>query len=239
MYDWPLSQIQANWDQPVEKLPEEELRVALTCAGVGPSLVDFLVPLYGVANGATFFDGAIRILPFEGFKSHGFPGLLAWNDPKGWKQFEEPKLSDTFYFCVNAFGDLFGIPVSEHLEIVRDRIGMLWVERYEYQEAGVEWRRFFSAMFDQPDYAKYFARLHQYQWVVKQLGKPAPWQSFSSNVPVVLGGPNTVENISIQSLPVHASFTLQLLKQWKENKLVAGKPLPMIELYDENGNLIR
>lgn len=239
MYDWPLDQIQANWDQPAGRLSEEELRVALSRAGVGLSLVEFLIPVYGIANGASFFDGAMRILPFEGFKSHGLPGVLAWNDVNGWKRFEEPKLNDTFYFCVNAFGDLFGVPVNRDLEIARDRVGMLWVERYEYQEAGVEWRHLFSAIFEQADYAKYFARLDQYQWVVKQLGKPAPWQCFSSNVPAALGGPNTIENISIQSLRVHVAFTLQLLKQWKENKLVAGKPLAMVDLYDDEGNLIR
>lgn len=109
--------------------------------------VDFLAPLYASVDGATFERGYLRIYPLAGFKEHGAPTLMLWNSLKGWKQFEPPKLSDRFYFCSNVFGDLFGVQVTPDLEMSRDRIGILWIERYEYQEAGVEWRNLFSSIF--------------------------------------------------------------------------------------------
>jgi hypothetical protein len=239
VYEWQINQIKANWDQEVQELPEDNLHKALVGAGLAPSLVDFLAPLYANVNGASFFNGSFRILPLDGWRQHGMPGIFAWNDLKGWKRFEPEKLSDTFYFCANGFGDLFGIPVTAERELARDRIGMLWVERYEYQEAGVPWKNFFPSIFDQAGYADYFARREAYNWTLNSLGRPSPWQCFSSNVPAVLGGPNTIENLSIQSLSVHVSFTLQLLRLWKEKKLVPGAPVSMVDLYDEEGRLIR
>ncbi len=74
--------------------------------------VDFLAPLYASVDGATFERGYLRIYPLAGFKEHGAPTLMLWHNLKGWKQFEPPKLSDTFYFCSNVFGDLFGVQVT-------------------------------------------------------------------------------------------------------------------------------
>lgn len=239
MYQWPVEVMQAHLDAPVQAFAPEEVKQVFTHAGLGQSLIDFLTPLYANFNGATFFDGAFRILPVEGFESHGFPLLMDWNSSRGWKRFEDTKANDTFYFCSNGYGDLFGIAISPEREILADRIGIYWVERYEYQEAGVQWQAFFPRMFETPDYANFFARVEQYRWAVAQRGKPAPWQCFSSNVPPVLGGPATIDNIAIQSLAVHVSFTSQLLQQWKEGKLVPGQPLAMVDLYDQQGNLIR
>lgn len=230
--------MKANWDQPVEGLSFDELTTRFGNAGMAPSLLEFLVPPYAEASGATFFNGAFRIHPADGFKDHGLPSLVTWNHAQGWKQFEDSKANDTFYFCSNSFGDLFGIPVTAEREKANDRVGMLWVEKYEYQEAGIEWKHMISRLFSEPGFANYFARLEQHEWLVNRLGRPAAWQCFSSNVPQILGGPNTLENISIQSLGVHVSFTLQLLKQWKEKTLVPGTPVSMVDLYDNEGNLI-
>jgi hypothetical protein len=236
MYEWPIVDIESKCDQPVQHLSEDQVRQALDRDGASASLIDFLTPLYASVDGATFERGSLRIYPLSGFKEHGAPTLTLWNKLNGWKQFEPPKLGDTFYFCSNVFGDLFGVPVTPDLEISRDRIGILWIERYEYQEAGVEWRTLFSSIFSSADYLNYFARVNKLTNLA-HLRTPAPWQCFSSNVPPLLGGPNTVQNISIQSLVVHVSFTLQLLKQWKEGKIEPGAPLAMVDLYDDNGNL--
>jgi hypothetical protein len=239
LYQWNFSEINAHLDRPAERLSEDQIMKTFSASGMAPSLMEFLVPLYAEANGATFLDGAFRVLPLWGLREHGFPSLLEWNDPRGWKQFEEPKANDTFYFCANAFGDLFGLPITPQMEMAKDRIGMLWTERYEYQEAGIEWNRMILRLLTERDFANYFARMEQYNWLVKTVGRPDPWQCFSSNVPQILGGQNSIDNIAIQSLRVHVSFTLQLLKQWKEKGLVPGTSVSMVDLYDKEGNLMR
>ena len=53
----------------------------------------------------------------------------------------------------------------------------------------------------------------------------------------LLGGSNTIENLDVQSLLVHVSFTLQLIRQ-AHQQAETGTPLGIIELYDDNGHLI-
>lgn len=236
MYQWPLAQIKSSFDHASRQPSAGRAESALSSAGLHRSLVDFLVPFYDAADGATFFDGVFRTHPLLGMQEHGIPDLVTWNDKRGWKQYEPERGYDTFYFCSNVFGDLFGVPVTSDGSILRDQIGILWVERYEYQEAVMEWRTFFPRILGEPAMARFFLRLDEYAWAAAPLGKPAPWECFSSNVPAVLGGPDTIENVAIQSLVVHVSFTLQVIRQARQQS-EPGAPLAMVDLYDENGRL--
>lgn len=228
-YPWPLDEMRARADA--------------GSAAAGPvsvlgALDSFLTPLYAALDGASWFDGALRLWPLAGDREHGVLPLVEWNDPRGWKRFEPPKRSRTFYFASNGFGDLFGLPVTEELAIADDRVGILWTEKYEYQEAVVPWKDFFPRLFTDPKFPPFFARTTEHEWAAGHLGKPAPWQCFSSNVAPALNGKQEIGNISIQSLPVHVAFTLQIFQQIKERGLKPGDPLPMVDLYDEQGNLI-
>lgn len=232
MYSWPIEKIRSAADPGV---PQPEGPSVIQ--GVPTSLQDFLLPLYQAADGASFLDGAFRIHPPAGIPPQGLPGLVAWNDPRGWKRFQPEKAYDTFYFCSNGFGDLFGIPVGLDGSILRDRVGVLWVERYEYQEVGLEWRMFFSRLLAEPQIANFFARIPEYEWASAALGKVSPGECFSSNVPQTLGGGDTIENVAIQSLAVHVSFTLQVIRQARGER-IPGEPLGVVELYDESGDLL-
>lgn len=237
MYQWPLNEIASMRDAASPKIRADGVTPMLASAGLAKSLADFLAPLYDIADGASFFDGTLRIHPMGGMPAHGMPDLIAWNDARGWKRHQPEKANDTFFFCSNAFGDLFGIPVNPDGSVLQDRIGILWVERYEYQEAVVEWRNLFPRLTGEVAMAKFFLRLDEYAWAASTLGKPAAEACFSSNVPAVLGGPDSIENVAIQALVVHVSFTLQVIRQARQ-KAEEGAPLGIIELYDENGQLI-
>jgi hypothetical protein len=235
---WPVEEIKSMRDSVQPATLGIRAAEILASAGLHPSLVDFLAPFCDVVDGTTLLNGTLRPLPLLGQPEHGMPDLVAWNDKAGWKQFQPDKDYDTFYFCSNTFGDLFGIPVSADGSILRDRVGILWTERYEYQEAKVEWRTFLSRLANEAAMAKFFLRLDEYAWAASALGKPASWQCFSSNVPMILGGPNTIENVAIQSLAVHVSFTLQVIRQARQ-QATPGTPLAMVELYDESGRLLQ
>lgn len=75
--------------------------------------------------------------------------------------------------------------------------------------------------------------MDEHDWAAGSLGPPAPWECFSSNVPAILGGPDTLENVAIQPMAVHVSFTLQVIDQ-AQRQASAGAPLPMVDLRDEN-----
>jgi hypothetical protein len=237
MYQWPLNEIAPMRDTARPQVRTDGVASMLASAGLARSLTDFLAPFYDIADCASFFDGALRIHPLGGMPTHGTPDLIAWNDARGWKRHQPDKANDTFFFCSNVFGDLFGIPVNADGSVLQDRIGILWVERYEYQEAVVEWRNLFPRLAAEVAMAKFFLRLDEYAWAASTLGKPAAEACFSSNVPAVLGGSDTIENVAIQALVVHVSFTLQVIRQARQ-KAEAGAPLGIIELYDENGQLI-
>jgi hypothetical protein len=209
----------------------------LAATGLHPSLIDFLAPFYGVADGASLFGGSLRIHPLAGIPERGMPDLVAWNDKRGWKKYQPSKVNDTFYFCSNTFGDLFGIPVDSDGSMLQDRIGILWVERYEYQEAVVEWRNLLPRLAAEASMAKFFLRHDDYAWAAAALSKPSAAECFSSNVPRILGGPDTIDNVAIQSLIVHVSFTLQVIRQTRQQSDPGGA-LGIVEVYDDNGRLI-
>src|SRR5262249_16812600 len=97
--------------------------------------------------------------------------------------------------------------------------------------------KFVSRLNEEPPMREFFLRLPEFQWAAAALGKPASWECFSSNVPVTLGGSNSIDNVAIQSLVVHVSFTLQVIHHARQQHR-AGERLALVELYDENGHLI-
>lgn len=226
---WRLDEIAALLDAAPLKTHETEVRRDLAALGVHPTLVELLAPLYATADGATFFGGRLRLHPLHGDPEHGLPGLAGWNDRDDWQRFEPRKVNGTFYFASNAFGDQLGIPVDAEGAVLFDRVGVLWVERYTYQEAKIPWRDFFSRLAGDASIASFFLRMAEHDWAAESLGTPAPRQCFSSNVPVLLGGPDTLENVAIQPMAVHVSFTLQVIDQ-AQHQASAGAPLPMVDL---------
>lgn len=230
---WRLDEITALLDTAPQKSHEPEVRRELGALGVHPTLVELLAPLYATADGATFFGGRLRLHPLHGDPEHGLPGLAGWNDRNDWQRFEPRKVNGTFYFASNTFGDQLGIPVDTEGAVLFDRVGVLWVERFTYQEAKVPWADFFSRLAGDASVAKFFLRMDEHDWAAGSLGTPAPWECFSSNVPDILGGPDTLENVAIQPMAVHVSFTLQVIDQ-AQRQASAGAPLPMVDLRDEN-----
>jgi hypothetical protein len=214
MYQWPIDEIVAKLDSPVKKMDPSQFEKILVDHGYGKSVVEFLSPLYQQANGGTFYDGAFRIISIEGSEADRMPGLVEWNDPEDWKSYAPPAGKEIFYFCMNAFGDQFGVALDENRELARDRTGVLWLERYVYEEASLEWKNILlKFLTNESDMGTYLARLKEYEWAVGFLGKPTPWQSFSWNQPPIIGGTQDIDNMKIVPTPVNVSFTLQVIQQ--------------------------
>jgi len=240
-YPWRLAEIDALVDGGVANPSVDPAAVsrALTEAGYGPTLVNFIVPLLERFGSATFLNGALRVHPFAGDESCGLPNLVDWNRANGWRQYEPAKQSPTFYFLSNSFGELLGIPVSDSGELARDRIGILFPDQRVYREAGLSWSDFFTSVAQRPDLGGFFAKQPQHAWAAEQLRQTcAPWQCFSYKVPPALGGQPSADNLMIVGLVVHVSFSLQLLKQHQEGKLTPGASVPMVDLYDREGHLL-
>jgi hypothetical protein len=142
---------------------------------------------------------------------------VEWNAPDDWKLFAPSKGRNAFYFCVNAFGDLFGVPLDQHGEVARDRVATLWLEKSFYEESGIGWDRIMAKLVSNEDsMADYLGRLKEYAWAAAELGKPGPRECFSWDVPPIIGGSESIENLHIVSLPVSVSFTLQVIQQSRE-----------------------
>ena len=217
MYSWPIEQIRAMLDAPVKRTDPAKLGEALTAAGYGRTLVEFLAPLYEQAGGGTLYDGAFRILPLQGSKKERSPSLVDWNAPDDWKQFAPANGRNAFYFCANVFGDLFGVPLDERFEVARDRVSTLWLEKSFYEESGIGWNAIVAKLLANEDsMADYLGRLKEYTWAAGKLGKPGPRECFSWDVPPVIGGSESIKNLRIVSLPVSVSFTLQVIQQARE-----------------------
>lgn len=236
-YPWPLEEIVSQLDTEPLPMQEESVRKQLADLGVHRELVELLQPLYARSGASTFFKSTLRLHPLAGDPEHGVPDLVAWNHPQMWKQYEPKKVNDTFYFCSNSFGDQFGIPVTQDGGILHDRIGVLWVERFTYQEAKVPWHTFFTRLAAEEAMQKFFLRTDEHAWAAQALGAPPPWQCFSSNVPAMLGGSDSIDNVSVQAMAVHVSFTLQLIAQAQQQSL-AGRPLGMADLRDSQGEQV-
>lgn len=236
-YQWPMDVIASALDQPQPQQNEAQLEAKLAALGLDQFLVDFLAPLYSKTDGATLFDKGLRMHPLDGTPDGELAGLADWNSQDGWKQYEPQKINGTFYFCSNAFGDQFGIPVDAEGKILNDRIGILWVERCEYQEAKLEWRTFFVRLAGEEAMRSSFLRRNEYDWAAPVLGVPQSWECFSSKVPPVLGGPDTIDNITIQSMPVHVSFSLQVIGQARR-RTAPGDKLGVADLRDQGGRPI-
>jgi hypothetical protein len=236
MNDFNFDAIAGLLDAPATKtVPRKKVEDALRLAGYGPNLGEWIGGLCEAADGGTFCNHALRLHPFEGDSAHGLPSLIDWNSARGWKKFQPAAPYDRFYFASNSFGDLFAIPLDEKGDIARARTGALWVEKFEYQEAGIPPAAFLQAMQPGNDLAPYFARLPAHQWAAPAHGIPQPWQCFSSKVPDKLGGRFTLDNIAIQSLVAHVGFTLQALTLLAKGDLKPGMPLPKADLYDRVG----
>lgn len=198
MYLWPIDQILARADRRPKKVPVKDVQMSLLTAGYSTTLAAFVAPLYTAANGVTFFEGAIRILPLEGFDHQGVPGLVPWNDRKGWKRHAPPKARNVFWFMSNAFGDLFGVPISPWGELLRDRLAVLWVAKHLYEESGRAWSLVMDRM-DEDDVASSICRLKDYMEASARFGKPKAWQCLSVSD----------DGFELRSLAVHVSSTLQ------------------------------
>jgi hypothetical protein len=217
------------FDKKVHPSPKEKYKKALLHAGYGERLSEEVAKIYSLADGATFCDGALRIYPFEG--EHGLPDLIIWNDEKDWKKYSPTPTKNQFYFLSNSFGDLFGIPLDAKNEIEFDRVAYLDVGQYKAQQIGKTIVTFLASLKPKDELAEFYGRIPAHKWAGEKLGIPHPWQCFSANVPILLGGANSLDNVSVAPLPVHVSFTLQLLKQFAEGKLKAGDPLPKVDVH--------
>jgi hypothetical protein len=82
-----------------------------------------------------------------------------------------------------------------------------------------------------------FLRRNEYDWAAPVLGVPRSWECFSSKVPHVLGGPDTTDNITIQSMPLHVSFSLQVIGEARK-RTAPGDKLGVVDLRDKDGRLI-
>ena len=214
----------------------DEIARVLQGAGYGDSLVELVTPLLARFDGATFFERALRLLPFPGLAGRGLPNLVDWNDEGGWKRYAPEKTATTFYFLSNSFGELLGVPLADDRNVARDRIAILFPDKRVYREAGLSWSEFFGAIAARPDLAGFFAKAPQHAWARQQLGRvPEPWQCFSYAVPPALGGQEAASNLLIVSLTVHVSFSLQLLKQHQEGTLAPGQQVAFVDLYDPEG----
>ena len=219
MYEWPVDAVVAKLDTPVKKLDSGKFRKGVVDQGYGESLAQFLSQLYERANGGTFYDGAFRIIPVEGSEDDQMPGLLEWNEPGSWKSYGPRGSESVFYFCMNSFGDQFGIPLDENGEIARNRTSVLWVEKSVYEESSLEWGEILLKLLsNESDMATYLARLKEHEWARGFLGEPSRWECFSWDLPPILGGPDDIDNLKIVPAPVHVSFTLQVIKQSREGQ---------------------
>jgi len=214
MYNWPLDEIAAKLDSSAKAVNRSGFYEKLANSAYQDSVADFLWELYENANGGTFWDGAFRVIPFRGSKRNRVPGIVEWNDPTDWKEFAPSESKNVFYFCTNAFGDLLGVPLDKTGGIARDRVGVLWVEKYSYEESSLGWSAVLSKLLKNEDQmATFLARLKEYTWAVEHLGRPDPSQCFSWNLPPILGGSETIDNLKIVPTPIDVSFTLQVISQ--------------------------
>jgi hypothetical protein len=221
LYNWPHAEIRANLDQPVRALAADDVRKTITQAGYGPRIADCLSDFYAVANGGTFYDGALRVLPLEGVPEVR-PSLLEWNEPGDWKEFAPLRSRRCFYFLSNAFGDLLGVPLDEQNDFINDVTSVLWVEKYEYEQSTLGWDKIFRKFLANEDYmATFLARLQEYEWALKGLGRPTADQCFSWKLLPAMGGSEALDNLQIVSTYVHVSFSLQVLQQFLDR---TGQP---------------
>ncbi|MEI7685425.1 MAG: T6SS immunity protein Tdi1 domain-containing protein [Planctomycetota bacterium] len=222
MYDWPIPEIQAALDGPVQKVAAKNVRDAVTKAGYGARLADFLADFYPVANGGTFYQGALRVLPLEGIPEQR-PSLVEWNELEEWKQFAPPGCRKTFYFLSNAFGDLLGVPLNDQRDLAKDTTSIVWVESFKQEESALGWDEIFRKFLKNEDHmATFLARLKEYDWAVGGLGRPDPDQCFSWKLLPAMGGSEGLDNLQIVSTYVHVSFTFQVFRQ----HLDANPPTP-------------
>ncbi len=214
MDDWPVDLILAGLDHPVAPCAPAEVQAAVVGAGFGPRLARFLAGLYACANGGTFYDGAFRIIPLQAQKAGGRPGLFDWNEAGDWQQYGPAGSGSVFYFCINAFGDLFGVPINEEFELAADRVVALWVEKASLEVFPIGWPLAMSRFLGNIDHVgDFLARRREYEWAVGFLGKPQPHQCFSWKIPPLIGGDESIGNLEIVADYVHVSFTLQVLRQ--------------------------
>ncbi len=214
MNEWPVDLILAGLDHPVAACAPADVRAAITGAGFGPELARFLAGLYACANGGTFYDGAFRIIPLWGEEGSGTLGLLDWNAPGDWQEYAPPYADAVFYFCINAFGDLLGVPINEKAELAADRVVVLWVEEARIEIFPIGWPLAMSRFLENIDHVgDFLARRREYEWAVAHLGKPEANQCFSWKVPPVISGDESIGNLEIVADYVHVSFTLQVLRQ--------------------------
>jgi hypothetical protein len=225
MYDWPIDDIRAALDRPAGAPavsvggPAGEVRDALLAAGFGPALAGMMGAFYDAADGGTFCDGALRVIPFRGDPENGMPGLLEWNSAGGWRDDAPPAAKRIFVFLTNAFGDPMGVVTDDGGELGRNTAAILWVEKYEVEESKFGWDKVFR-MFLAGEHSmdRFLARLTEFEWVEPALGTPTPDQCFSWKLLPAMGGPETLDNIQIVSTYVHVAFTLQVFKQYLEQK---------------------
>lgn len=211
---WPIDQIVAAADKPARKLDKAEFTEALATAGYGIALIGFLFGLYEKAGGCTFYDSAYRIHPFRGDSRHHLPTLVEWNDLEGWKRLAPAKAQNIFYFCSNAFGDQFGMALDAKKDLANENLAVLWVEKYRFESATASWPEAMAALVTNDEaVGSYLARLKEVAWASEKLGMPAPYECYSSKVPVALGGGKTLDDIEIKPMALHVDFTLQVLSQ--------------------------
>ena len=217
MYKWPQNLILQYLDQPVMRINYKEFEDTLKNSGYGQSLVNFLAELYMQANGGSFYQGAFRILPLRDDEKKSIPGLISWNSQTDFKENSPINSRNTFFFCANAFGDLFGVPLEKNGEISNDKVGVLWIEKYFYEESSKEWNEIFTKLLkNQDSMGTYLARLKEYEWVQEHIGRPQIWECYSWSLPILLGGEAKIDNIKISPMAVHVSFSLQVIKQGLE-----------------------
>jgi hypothetical protein len=207
---WPSDLIERNLEGSAPPLHSAQLEHTLEVAGYGPRLAGFLAPLYAIADGGRFYNGGLRLLPIG--RSDG--NAIVLNAPDAWKPYAPEAGRSVFYFMCNGFGDLFGVPLENDVELARDRLALLWLEQYKAEETALSWTVAITKLLqNEQGVGTYLARLSEYQWACSHLGVPDEGYCFSMKVPVAMGGPATIENVEVAPIGVHIAFTLQLMQQ--------------------------
>jgi len=217
--DWPVDLIRASLDQPVPACAPAQVRAAIVAAGYGPKLARFLSELYTCANGGSFYDGAFRIIPLEGRGDGETLGLFDWNRAGDWQEYAPANARSIFYFCMNAFGDLLGVPIDGEAELAADRVAVLWLEEARLEIFPIGWSlAVFRFLKDIDHVGGFLARLREYEWAVGFLGKPEPDQCFSWKMPPIVGGEESIRNLEIAPAYIHVSFTLQVIREAQQRR---------------------
>jgi hypothetical protein len=216
---WPIELIVKNLDRKVPKQDLEAIVKIMAAGGFGKSLINFLAPLYAVADNGTFFEGALRIISLASNAKRKILGMVDWNCDEEWKSNLPEGAKHKIYFLTNSFGDLLGVPVDAKLELLHDYSSIFSVDTYRVEESSKPWGEIMRmALSKEQSMDVFVGRRKDHDWAKKTLGPVKPSESYSWDVPPALGGAEDIDNVRIGPLSLNVSFTLQLFAESRRAK---------------------